>query len=58
MKKETKKELLKRIHSGMRLVAKPPKRETPKTAYTRKTKHKRSLDKDSSFFMLLLSESR
>ncbi len=50
MKKDTKKETLKRIRIGMRLVTKPPKRETPKNAYTRKTKHKRSLDKDSSFF--------
>ncbi len=50
MKKNDQKELLKRIHSGMRLVTKPPKRETPKNAYTRKTKHKRSLHTDSSFF--------
>jgi|GEM_PF-1908990 len=41
MKKNPKeKELLRQIHSGMRLKTKAPKRETPKTVYNRKQKHK------------------
>ena len=35
------KKLLKRIRAGVRLDTPPPKRETPKNVYTRKTKHKR-----------------
>ncbi len=41
------KELLRQIHSGMRLKTKAPKRETPKTVYTRKEKHKRRFDASS-----------
>ena len=38
------KKLLKRISAGVRLDTPPPKRETPRTVYTRKTKHKRPRD--------------
>lgn len=39
------------MRSGVRLKTPPPKTETPKTVYTRKTKHKRRFRNDSSFFM-------
>ena len=43
-------DLIRLIRSGKRLKTKPPKRETPKTVYSRKSKHKRRMD-DSSFFL-------
>ncbi|MDA3901793.1 MAG: hypothetical protein PF637_14880 [Spirochaetes bacterium] len=48
--KITQKELLKMMRSGVRLKTPPPKTETPKNVYTRKTKHKRRFRNDSSFF--------
>ncbi len=50
-KNNSKLELLKLIRSGIRLKTKPPKVETPKSAYSRKKKYKRSYNEDSSFFI-------
>ncbi len=50
-KTDTRNEQLKRVRSGIRLKTKPPRVETPKSVYTRKTKHKRRHDNDSSFFL-------
>jgi hypothetical protein len=49
-KNDGRKEILKMIHSGLRLNTPAPKRETPKKAYTRKSKHKRRFDTSSYFF--------
>ncbi|MBN1499319.1 MAG: hypothetical protein JW982_04160 [Spirochaetes bacterium] len=40
MKKPSKKEILKKIRTGVRLNVKPPKKETPKNIYCRKSKYK------------------
>jgi len=50
-RKVTQKEMLSMMRSGVRLKTPPPKTETPKTVYTRKTKHKRRFRNDSSFFI-------
>ncbi len=50
-KKKKEKELLRQIHSGMRLVTKAPKRETPKTVYNRKQKHKGRVNTSSYDFL-------
>ncbi|MBN2435324.1 MAG: hypothetical protein JXK07_08675 [Spirochaetes bacterium] len=49
--KVTKKEMLAMMRSVVRLKTPPPKTETPKNVYTRKTKHKRRFRNDSSFFI-------
>jgi len=46
-KHDSDKKLLKSIRSGIRLKTKAPKRETPKTVYNRKDKHKRRFDTSS-----------
>lgn len=52
MKKNPKeKELLRQIHSGMRLKTKAPKRETPGTVYNRKKKHKGRHDASLYYFL-------
>ncbi len=53
-KSNRRKEQLKRVRSGLRLKTKAPRVETPKNVYSRKTKHKRRHDHDSSFFYLYL----
>ncbi len=50
MEKEKKADLLKTVRCGRRLKTKPPKTQTPKNVYNRKTKHKRGSE-DSSFFL-------
>ncbi len=48
-------ELLAMIRTGMRLKTKPPKRETPKSVYNRREKHRRRWnDTSSSFYYRLL----
>ena len=52
MKKDgNNKELLKELRSGMRLKTKAPKRETPKTVYNRKRKHKGRFDTSPYHFI-------
>ncbi|MBN1533441.1 MAG: hypothetical protein JXA20_12305 [Spirochaetes bacterium] len=53
---KTKKELLSRIRSGIRLRVKPPKEEVPKKGVYRRTeKHKRRLDDETSSFFFITS---
>jgi len=47
MAQKTKKDLIKSIRIGVRLNTKAPKKETPKTVYNRKDKHKGRLDTSS-----------
>ncbi|HPI88305.1 MAG TPA: hypothetical protein PK859_03275 [Spirochaetota bacterium] len=47
MKIQKKEELLKALRHGRRLNTKPPKKEVPKSVYTRKAKHKRKFDESS-----------
>ena len=48
-------ELLAMIRTGMRLKTKPPKRETPKSVYNRREKHRRRWNDTSSFFRYSLT---
>jgi len=50
MRKRDTKDLLRTIRSGVRLATPPPKRETPKNVYNRKTKYKRRFETSSCFF--------
>ncbi len=50
MKISDKKGTLKLIRAGVRLSVKPPKRETPKTIYNRKSK-KGGIKNETSFFL-------
>ncbi|MFW5808397.1 MAG: hypothetical protein ACOC2H_04510 [Spirochaetota bacterium] len=43
-------ELVKMLRSERRPLPKPPKAQTPKTAYNRKVKHKRRYRDDASSF--------
>ncbi len=48
--KNSQREKLSQIRSGVRLKTKPPKRETPATVYSRKEKHKRRFNTSSYSF--------
>lgn len=52
MKKSDTKDLLRQIRSGIRLATPPPKRETPKNVYSRKSKHKRRFETPSFFYRI------
>jgi len=55
MKKRDTKDLLRQIRTGVRLTTPPPKREVPKTTYSRKDKHKRRFETSSYFFIMFTS---
>ena len=50
-KKKSNDDITKRIRQNLRLKTKRPTVETPKNVYSRKDKHKRRLQEDSSFFI-------